>query len=131
MLLVALSWMASLFPVSGFIKVGTFIADRLTVAATVTTAVFGSRILAIWVVHARNRNSRRRVVDMVLKSVLILGGLALLWGRVSQRSYEWMTSPDLLESSLQSCPMSAKSNLEISKVYSGLYPEKLDYDLAE
>ena len=37
-----------------------------------------------------------------------------------------MDSKALLESSLKTCPRSAKSNLEISKIYSGIYPEALD-----
>jgi len=37
-----------------------------------------------------------------------------------------MDSKTLLESSLRTCPRSAKSNVELSKIYSGLYPAELD-----
>eukprot|EP00978_Attheya_sp_CCMP212_P016314 scaffold42634_cov33-Attheya_sp.AAC.1 len=46
--------------------------------------------------------------------------------KVHVRSSEWMTSYALLESSLKTCPRSAKSNLEFSKIFSGLYPDQLD-----
>lgn len=41
-----------------------------------------------------------------------------------------MSSYELLKSSLITCPHSAKSNLELSKCYSGLFPEKQNFELA-
>ena len=46
--------------------------------------------------------------------------------KVVKRGYEWMDSFTLLQSSLEHCPNSAKSNLEMSKVHTGLYKEKFD-----
>lgn len=39
MILFILSWMATLFPISGLIKVGTFISDRIVVASTVPVCI--------------------------------------------------------------------------------------------
>ena len=47
-----------------------------------------------------------------------------MWRRVYRRSQEWMDSLPLLESSLRTCPRFAKGHLEISKIYSGLYPDQ-------
>ena len=41
-----------------------------------------------------------------------------------------MDSVTLMESSLKTCPRSIKSNLETSKLYSGLVPHMLDLDKA-
>ena len=50
---------------------------------------------------------------------------------VYYRVTEWMNNEGLLSSSLRACPESAKSNLEISKIYSGLYPDKVDMERAK
>lgn len=42
---VALAWLLTLFPVSGAIKVGTSIADRIVVPTTFAFAMFGGRLL--------------------------------------------------------------------------------------
>mmetsp|Transcript_56886 Transcript_56886/g.66492 ORF Transcript_56886/g.66492 Transcript_56886/m.66492 type:complete len:602 (+) Transcript_56886:55-1860(+) len=137
MLIVALSWMATLFPVSGLVKVGTFVADRIVVASSVVLAVFGARFLVHFILgnqtstSSQNSKSRSRPLTVGIRSSLVAAGIVFMGYRVMHRSGEWMTSPDLLESSLKACPRSAKSNLEISKIYSGLYPEKLDMELAK
>jgi hypothetical protein len=45
---------------------------------------------------------------------------------VHNRTLEWMDSIPLIESSLKTCPEFAKGHLEMSKIYSGLYPERFD-----
>eukprot|EP00566_Odontella_aurita_P008001 CAMPEP_0113558774 /NCGR_PEP_ID=MMETSP0015_2-20120614/18533_1 /TAXON_ID=2838 /ORGANISM="Odontella" /LENGTH=660 /DNA_ID=CAMNT_0000460347 /DNA_START=112 /DNA_END=2090 /DNA_ORIENTATION=- /assembly_acc=CAM_ASM_000160 len=132
---VMLSWLATLFPVSGFVKVGTSIADRIAVPSTLAVAVFGGRGLAWFLTDfgtKRISSSKdlkkgldRRIIYAVKSAPVILLYLHF-WVKVDKRASEWMDSAPLLESSLESCPRSAKSNLEISKIYSGLYPEKFD-----
>jgi len=131
---VALAWMLTLFPVSGFIKVGTSIADRIVVASTFAFAIFVGRFLSyflldfgnILVGEGREHRRPRRLFILVPKVLAVLALFAALSARTNRRSLEWMDSLTLLESSLVSCPRSAKSNLEISKIYSGLYKEKFD-----
>jgi hypothetical protein len=50
--------------------------------------------------------------------------------RCTRRTEKWMSSYELLKSSLVACPRSAKSNLELSKCYSGLFPDKQNFELA-
>lgn len=109
-----LSWMATLFPISGIIKVGTFVADRIVVASTISTSVLIGTVLATWLLQ----HSKQRLWKMTCVTTLYL----VMWYRLHMRSLQWMDSVSLLTSSLETCPRSAKSHLEMSKVHSGLYP---------
>jgi hypothetical protein len=131
---VALAWLLTLFPVSGFIKVGTSIADRIVVASTFAFAIFVGRFISyflldfgnILVGDGKGHQRSRRLFVLVPKVLAVFALFTALFARTNRRSLEWMDSLTLLESSLVSCPRSAKSNLEISKIYSGLYKEKFD-----
>lgn len=117
---VALSWAATLFPVSGVVKVGTFVADRIVVPSTVATTILGGRLLSG---PSSSRFSRLRAV---------LGALAL--GRaaasVVRRAREWTEPYALYESALAACPDSAKSHLEMSKMFTGAAGRVLELDAA-
>lgn len=145
-LLFHLSWMATLFPISGIVKVGTFIADRITVASTVSVCILTARFLTTWLYPVENNNNnnsndaapstttttttttitKKKTKGRYTKFLLLWVVFSTLWSRVHYRALEWMDSIPLLESSLKTCPRSAKSHLEISKVYSGLVAEKFD-----
>jgi len=134
-LIVAYAWMATLFPISGFIKVGTFIADRIVVASTVMVSVFGGHFLTNWVLcqstmPSRKSESGHHRVKLSWKLISLISLFAALSKRCMRRSEKWMSSYELLKSSLITCPHSAKSNLELSKCYSGLFPEKQNFELA-
>jgi len=118
LLLVHLSWMATLFPISGIIKVGTFVADRIVVASTVSTTILIGTLLSSWYQHGNN--------NRVFKGACITLLLLVMWFRVHVRTLQWMDSLPLLQSSLKTCPRSAKSHLEMSKVHSGLYPNEFN-----
>jgi hypothetical protein len=120
LLLFHLSWMATLFPISGVVKVGTFIADRIVVASTVSVSVLVGRWLTGWIMPDGSATPHR------FKSCLVFGLFAIMWFRVHHRALDWMDSYPLLTSSLRTCPRSAKSHLEVSKVYSGLVSELFD-----
>lgn len=124
MFLVFASWMATLFPICGFLTVGTFIADRLTVASSFGFCVFAGKTLTMLFCYFYKRKNNEALITVALFSFMYMSNL---YGRVSNRTVEWTTNVSLLESSLVTCPRSAKSNLETSKIYSGLYPEKTDY----
>lgn len=144
---VALAWLLTLFPVSGAIKVGTSIADRIVVPTTFAFAIFAGRFLTALLLDVDNPHEKGNgksptfsssgVTNYTLRSARFAGKVALIsflfgsmYRRVHRRSLEWTDSLSLLESSLKSCPRSAKSNLEISKIYSGLYKEKFDLNKA-
>ncbi len=132
-----MTWMATLFPVSGVIKVGTFIADRIVIGSTVASCVFWGRIISSFIMGKRlncnvnvtnvptsTRNYNRYGLSSTwvkfVKYIIFLQLMCYLWIKIQSRSTEWMYVDTLLESSLRSCPRSAKSHLEISKIHSGL-----------
>lgn len=118
---VHLSWMATLFPVAGVLKVGTFIADRIAVTSTVSVSIIVANAMSSWVLwRLKDRAQQGQKLW-----ILALVGL-FMWRRVHNRTLEWMDSVPLIESSLVTCPEFAKGHLEMSKIYSGLYPEKFD-----
>jgi len=121
MFLVFAAWLATLFPICGFITVGTFIADRLTIASSFGFCVFAGKALTMLFCHFHERKNNEALITSALFCLMWMSNL---YGRVSKRAVEWTGNLSLLQSSLDTCPRSAKSNLEMSKIYSGLYPEK-------
>jgi hypothetical protein len=125
LLLFHASWMVTLFPISGILKVGTFIADRIVVASTVSTSALGGIVAARWIapslLHWRRKRqwSYNRLYALLVVAVF-------MWKRIHRRTVDWMDPKTLLESSFDTCPRFAKAHLEISKIYSGLYPELLN-----
>lgn len=114
-------WMVTLFPISGLMRVGTFIADRIAVGSTVSVSILAARWLSGWM-----QQSKR--IRQYFRGGVVALLLLFLYRRVHVRTLDWMGSIPLLQSSLVTCPRSAKSHLEISKVYSGLVMDKLDLD---
>lgn len=135
--LVFFSWIATLFPISGILKVGTFVADRIAVASSFGTCIFAGRLFAVWIAGVNNKKSTK-AVNSLKKSYTKLLKIFILFcmctfhlaKQTHKRSAEWMDSVPLFESSLKTCPRSIKSNLEMSKLYSGLVPHLLDLDKA-
>ncbi len=149
---------ASLFPVSGFMKVGTFIADRLVAPSTVLTSLFWGCTFGYWIlvpfmdvvdeedgISVETNNSKEeysqknpslnhyswhKLLQIAYRMFILLLVITFLSIKVYNRNVEWTTSKSLLESSLRICPQSAKSNLEYSKLYSGLDPQLYDLDKA-
>lgn len=113
-----LSWTASLFPITGILKVGTFVSDRLVVPSTVPIAVAQGIWLFQFLTMSLKHNGRRKLMVAVW--------IAILYARVYHRSLDWMDSVPLLKSSLRTCPKFAKAHMELSKVYSSLYPDLYD-----
>ena len=131
--LVFLSWLATLFPISGVLKVGTFVADRIVVASTFGTCIFAGRFLALGIIGGGRHNehgNKQLSKTTIVYVILLCLGMHKLAGRTHRRASEWMDSVPLLESSLKACPRSIKSNLEMSKLYSGLVPHMLDLEKA-
>lgn len=111
--LMALAWMATLFPISGFFKVGTFIADRMVLPSTMVLSVFGGYDAAT---RLGTKSKSNRWLPALLVSYLLFG----FWApRVWQRTIDWTEHKLLFERTLITCPHSAKNLLQLSKVYSG------------
>jgi len=139
LVLVFYSWIATLFPIAGIIKVGTFVADRIAVAASFGSCIFAGRLLALWMSWGDGKGAEEEEAEGVLARpgtiILPLKIASIFWlcanplaGRTHGRAAAWMDSVPLLESSLRACPRSIKSNLELSKIYSGLVPHMLDLE---
>lgn len=136
LVLVLFSWIATLFPISGILKVGTFVADRVVVASSFGISIFVGRVLAIFML-GRLDSPRDECADIqwlngrrLPRPFFVAAFCLYLATRTHNRTADWMDSMALLGSSLKSCPRSIKSNLEMSKLYSGLVPHKLDLDRA-
>jgi len=119
------AWLLTLFPVSGFVKVGTFISDRIVVASTVSVSWWIGAGLWIWLTRLKHR-----LPAIPLQFILIGWFITVSYMKVHHRSLQWMDSISLLESSLATCPRFAKAQMEMSKIYSGLYPDKFNLRLA-
>jgi hypothetical protein len=119
--IIHISWTVTLFPVAGIIKVGTFIADRLIVASTVSVTIIMANWFTQWIFYPTNLKRRTKFIILLALSLLT-------WKRIYQRTCQWMDSLPLLESSLTTCPRFAKAHLELSKIYSGLYKDKFNLE---
>ena len=120
-----LSWMVTLFPITGIVKVGTFVSDRIVVPASVGTTIFMAYGLSHWWLP-RKRKLTWNPTRWSFREATLLILFVFSWNRIHRRTTEWLGPVPLLESSLRTCPRSAKSHLEYSKTLSGLYPERLD-----
>ena len=113
---------------------GTFVADRIAVASSFGTCIFVGRFFAVWIIggnkSSANTNGMKRLYRPLKHMVLFYVCVFVLAKRTHNRAAEWMDSVPLFESSLKTCPRSIKSNLEMSKLYSGLIPHMLDLDKA-
>jgi len=115
------AWSLTLFPITGLVRVGTFISDRIVVASTVSVSFWVGFGLWYWLIKGRTL-----MPAAPLQSICIVWLLSVSYVKVHNRSLQWMDSLSLLESSLQTCPRFAKVHMETSKIYSGLYPEKFN-----
>ena len=115
------AWLLTLFPVSGLVKVGTFVSDRIVVASTVSVSLWIGLALRFWVTRAVHILPAQPLQGMLVGWLITVSYL-----KVHTRSLQWMDSISLLESSLETCPRFAKAQMEMSKIYSGLYPDLLN-----
>jgi hypothetical protein len=118
---VSWAWMLSLFPITGLVRVGTFVSDRIVVASTVSV----SWILGI-VLHKYMTCWWYSLPFRPLQGMLMGWGLMTLCMSIHNRTLHWMDSVSLLNSSLETCPRFAKAHMEVSKIHSGLYPSLLN-----
>ena len=119
---IVVTWMATLFPITGFLKVGTFIADRMCVPSTIVISVFGAQHVAAKV-YNRQTSKLAKIALLFLVSYFLFG----FWApRVMKRTHDWTRHRHLFRATRKTCPKSAKNLLQLSKLYSGNDPELLD-----
>lgn len=116
------AWLLTLFPISGIVKVGTFIADRIVVASTVSVSIWIGWGLTYWITTGIHSSLPAKP----LQGVIIGWILVMSYLKVHTRTLQWMDSISLLSSSLETCPRFAKGHMEMSKIYSGLFPDMFD-----
>jgi tetratricopeptide (TPR) repeat protein len=119
------AWLVTLFPISGIVKVGTFVSDRIVVASTVSVSLWIGLALYYWLTTAVHVLPGQPLQGMIVGWLLVFSYL-----KVHNRTLQWMDSMSLLQSSLVTCPRFAKAHMELSKCYSGLYPDFTDLDKA-
>lgn len=115
------AWSLTLFPVSGLVKVGTFVSDRIVVATTVSVSMWLGFGLWIWLTKGIKVLPLPHLQSILFGWLLFTSAL-----KVHNRSLQWMDSISLIESSLETCPRFAKAQMEMSKIYSGLYHDKFN-----
>lgn len=121
------SWLLTLFPISGIVKVGTFIADRIAVPSTVSVSLWIGAALYFWYTKGR-----QYLPAAPFQSILVGWLLAISYLKVHSRTQQWMDSVSLLESSVVTgpCGRFAKGLMELSKISSGLYPDQFNLSRA-
>jgi hypothetical protein len=111
--LMALSWFIALLPISGLVKVGTFVADRIVVPATVGVSIGLARLFILLWTKPR---------PLPLRVALLVMTCWWWWGlgsaRILERTKEWTRYDLLLLRTQETCPSSAKNLLQLSKLYS-------------
>ena len=136
LILLQLGWWVTLFPISGIIKVGTFISDRIVVASTVSTCIvlgilFTSSILPInqgpfYSATTLPKQQRSRSPMSSKVTIFLVLIVCYQWRVVHMRTMDWMGWIPLLNSALKTCPRFAKAHLELSKISNGLYKEEFN-----
>lgn len=115
------AWMLTLFPITGLVKVGTFVSDRIVVASTVSISCILGIALYDYVTKWFFRFPFRP-----LQGMLLGWWLMTCYMMIHSRTLDWMDSISLLNSALETCPRFAKAHMEVSKIHSGLYPPLLN-----
>lgn len=124
------TWLFTLMPVSGFMNVGTFVADRICLPLTVASSVLWGHVLVNYVLKQTSLHDSGVIRTNLGSFTLLTLYFLYLSTKLYYRSMDWMDSQSLLQSGLWACPNSAKINLEQSKLHSGLVPHLLDYEKA-
>lgn len=120
---VHIAWMVTLFPISGIVKVGTFVADRIVVASTVGVCILIAYGISNWLLLGSKKSLPRKYLALTLVGVY-------MWQRIHVRTMEWLDFVPLLKAGMKTCPRFAKAHLELSKVHSGTYPSMTNLTLA-
>ena len=119
--LIHFAWLLTLFPVSGLVKVGTFVSDRIVVPSSISVSLWVGFGLYYWLTTAIHYLPAKPLQALLIGWLLMMSYL-----KVHNRALEWMDSISLMSSGLKSCPRFAKLHMEMSKIYSGLYPDQLN-----
>mmetsp|Transcript_13480 Transcript_13480/g.20517 ORF Transcript_13480/g.20517 Transcript_13480/m.20517 type:complete len:627 (+) Transcript_13480:36-1916(+) len=111
------SWFATLFPISGFIPTGTFIAERLIVPSTVVVAIYiGGFLTHTWeqiiMYPSKQPKKHAKKASILLTCALALSLIFLLSIKTAHRIGDWCDRTRLTVQTLAAFPNNAKSNHE-------------------
>lgn len=127
--LVAIHWswtLFTLFPICGILKVGTFVSDRIVVPATVVASIWIGKIVHGYATNWFWKENSPFRFFRPLQVIFIVWWIGASYTTVHNRALDWMDSISLMNSALVTCPRFAKVHMEVSKIYSGLYPSLFD-----
>ena len=127
--LVAIHWswtLFTLFPICGILKVGTFVSDRIVVPATVVASIWIGKIVHSYATNWFWKKDSLFRLFRPLQLIFVLWWVGASSMAIHNRALDWMDSISLMNSALVTCPRFAKVHMEVSKIYSGLYPSLLD-----
>ena len=123
--LVFAAWFATLFPITGLITTGTFIADRLVVPCTVASSIYIARGVTYIVFDKPIMG--KHTVSLVVPVMLLY--LAFISEGTFKLTKGWTTRINMLRMTLDTCPNNVKAITEMGIMQ--LQPEKYGYLDAE
>ena len=112
--LVFACWFASLFPITGIIPTGTFIAERLIYASTVAVAIYGGRLLTSVIVVRSNDGLNIDITQTSFRVMLLLLVSRNVYLGVHDRICDWCDSTSLLRTTLRTFPNNALSLYDLA-----------------
>ena len=110
--LVFASWFATLFPITGIVPTGTFIAERLMYPSTVAVAIYGARLLTGLIV-VRTSDSTMDFTQTCFRLIVLILAAKSTYIGVHDRICDWCDSTRLLQTTLRNFPNNALSKYDL------------------
>ena len=120
--LVFAAWFATLFPITGIITTGTFIADRLVVPCTVASSIY----IAKGITYILFDKPLLGKYTMQVVVPLILCYFANISDVTFKLTQSWTSRPSMLKMTIDACPNNIKAITEMGIIQ--LQPEKFGYE---
>ena len=105
-------WMLTLFPISGVLVTGTFIAERLMYPSTVAVAIYGARLLTGLIV-VRTSDSTMDFTQTCFRLIVLILAAKSTYIGVHDRICDWCDSTRLLQTTLRNFPNNALSKYDL------------------
>ena len=109
-------WMLTLFPISGVLVTGTFIAERLIYPSTVGVAILGGQVLTN-ILLPNSKTSNFDIHQFIFRSSLLILGFGILYNTVTNRISDWCDNERLNFTTLDRFPNNAKANESVVGYY--------------
>ena len=111
------SWFATLFPITGIITTGTFIAERLMYPSAVAFSIFSGRIIFQILVLNPSAKKELDIPQIGSKLIMFLMFLFYMYASVKHRISDWCISNRLILRTLERFPKNAKANHDAVAYY--------------